>query len=59
MAMGPFEEQVIDVDLQTPAPGKKLPHAIMSRNKKNLVMSDFSILDVIDYGSHESCGSDH
>lgn len=44
MAMGPFEEQVIYVDLQSPAPGKKLPHAIMSRNIKNLVMSGFSIL---------------
>ena len=50
--MGPFKEQVIDVDLQNLATGIKLPNAIMSRNIKNLLMSDFSILGVIDYGSH-------
>lgn len=59
MATGPFKEQVIDVDLQSLAPGIKLAHAIMSRNTENLVISDFSILDMIDYGSHKRCGSDH
>lgn len=53
MATGPFKDQVIDVDLQSLAPCIKLPHAIMSRNIKSLVMSDFSIPEMIDYGSHK------
>ena len=49
MAMGPFKEQVIDVDLQNLRIGIKLPQTIMGRNIKNLVMGDFSILNMIDY----------
>lgn len=49
MAMGPFKEQVIDVDLQSLRIGIKLPQTIMGRNIKNLVMGDFSILNMIDY----------
>lgn len=49
MATEPFKEQVlIDVDLQSLRTGIKMSLAIMSRGIKNLVMSDFSILDMID-----------
>lgn len=50
MATGPFKEQGIGVDLQSLGIGIKLPQTIMNRDIKNLVMSDFSILDMIDYG---------
>lgn len=53
MATGPFKEQVIDVDLQSLETSIKLPHSVMNRNIKNLVMSDSSVLDMIDYGSHK------
>lgn len=48
-AMGPFKEQVIDIDLQSLRIGIKLPQTTMGGNIKNLVMGDFSILDMIDY----------
>ena len=54
MATGPFKEQVIDVDLQSLRIGIKLPQTIVSRNIKNLVMADFSILDMIDYGKSQT-----
>ena len=47
--MGPFKEQVIDIDLQSLRIGIKLPQTTMGGNIKNLVMGDFSILDMIDY----------
>lgn len=44
------KKQVIDADLQSIRIGIKLSCVIMSRNIKNLVMSGFSILYMIDYG---------
>lgn len=49
MAIGPLKEQVTDIDLSSLRVVIKLPQTIMSRNIKNLVMSHFSILDMINY----------
>lgn len=55
------KEQVIDIDLQSLRTGINIPVAIMKRNMKNLVMSNFSILDILiwlNMESHKWCESD-
>lgn len=49
IAAGHSKKQVIDVNLQSIRIDIKLSCATMSQNIKNLVMSQFSIIDMIDY----------